>query len=104
MAAKKKEEKTQQIEEELTPDQRLSKLVLDRKFGKYEIVDRISHWAKELRRMEEHRHLTQTEILELAMSEVLSGKVSEDMLEKELKKVLANGAAKKNDKKSVKKP
>jgi hypothetical protein len=85
--------------------QSLSQLVLDRKVGKYKMIERISYWAKELRKQEEHRHLTQTEILELAMSEVLSGKVNEEDLDKKIKLAAAtNGAVKKEaDKKPAKK-
>lgn len=66
------------------PQDAVESLILDRATGKYQVVDRISLWAKELRRREENRHLTQTEILDLAMSEVLGGKVSEEELEKRL--------------------
>lgn len=64
------------------PTAPVEKLILDRKFGKYKIVHLISFWAKELRKKEEHRHLNQTELLELAMAEVLGGKVDEDELRK----------------------
>lgn len=67
----------------------LEQLVLDRKIGKYGLVAVISAWSKELRKMEEHRHLTQMEVLELAMTEVLSGKVSE----KDVAKHMAAAAA-----------
>ena len=55
----------------------LEQLVLDKKEGKYGVVALISFWAKELRKVEEHRHLSQTELLDLAMAEVLGGKVDE---------------------------
>ncbi|HVE13369.1 MAG TPA: hypothetical protein VNI01_08255 [Elusimicrobiota bacterium] len=58
----------------------VEQLVLDKKAGKYPVVPLIAVWAKELRKAEEHRHLTQNEILELAMSEVLNGKVTEKEL------------------------
>jgi len=55
----------------------VEKLILDRKFGKYGVIALISFWAKELRKREEHRHLSQTEVLDLAMTEILGGKVDE---------------------------
>ncbi len=94
----KKDEKDEKDEKEPEEAPSLEELVLNRKTGKYKIVDRISYWAKELRKLEEHRHLTQTEILELAMTEVLSGKVDEDELEKKvMAAVSANGAKKDAD-------
>jgi len=54
----------------------VEELVLERQTGKYEIIEKISFWAKHLRAQESLRHLNQTEILDLAMVEVLSDKVS----------------------------
>lgn len=62
----------------------LEQLVLDRKEGKYGLIAPIAWWAKELRKQEEHRHLTQTDIIELAMNDVLSGKVSSKELLKRM--------------------
>lgn len=70
--------------------QTLEQLVLDKRSGKYQVVEKISFWAKELRKLEEHRHLTQTEILELAMTEVLGGKVCEDDLAKKMAEAKAS--------------
>ena len=79
-SAKKKTR--EQVHAEEAADRSLEQMVLDKKSGKYEVVPLIAVWAKDLRKQEEHRHLTQNEILELAMSEVLSGKVSEKDLAK----------------------
>jgi len=68
----------------------LHELILNKRTGKYELIDQMSFWAKHLRRQEENRHLTQTEILELSMSEVLSGKVCG----KEIEKLMAGESAK----------
>ncbi|MFH2202904.1 MAG: hypothetical protein ABIJ96_07305 [Elusimicrobiota bacterium] len=68
-----------------TPDaapKPLHELILNKRTGKYECIDRMSFWAKQLRKKEENRHLTQTEILELSISEVLSGKVDGAELDK----------------------
>ncbi|TBR23448.1 hypothetical protein EPO15_06005 [bacterium] len=60
----------------------LDQMVLDKKEGKYRVVELVSFWAKSLRAKEEHRHLTQNEVLELALTQVLSGEVSEKEVEK----------------------
>lgn len=80
MSEKKKEKKDAADAAEAC----LEQLVLDKKEGKYGVVPMISVWAKELRKLEEHRHLTQNEVLELAMSEVLAGKVSDKELAKRM--------------------
>lgn len=67
--------------EEKAP-QSLEQLVLDKKEGKYRVVELVSYWAKSLRTKEEHRHLTQNELLELALQQVLAGAVTEKELEK----------------------
>ena len=75
-ATKKKEPKAVKAVEPV-PVKSVEELILERQTGKYEIVEKISFWAKHLRAQEALRHLSQSDILELAMSEVLSGKVSE---------------------------
>ena len=60
----------------------VDQLVLDKKDGKYRVVELVSFHAKTLRGKEEHRHLTQNEVLELALTQVLSGEVAEKDLEK----------------------
>ncbi|MDE2291978.1 MAG: hypothetical protein KGL53_07840 [Elusimicrobia bacterium] len=62
--------------------QSLEQLVLDKREGKYRVVELVSYWAKSLRQKEEHRHLTQNELLEEALEQVLSGKVAEKDVEK----------------------
>jgi len=76
----------------------LEQLVLDKKEGKYGVVALISFWAKELRKQEEHRHLTQTDILEKAMAEVLGGKI--DL--KDLEKRMLEGRSEESEKKPAK--
>ena len=68
----------------LSAEENLEKLILDRKEGKYAIVALISFWAKELCKLEENRHLTQTDLLEKAMAEVLGGHVAIEALEKRM--------------------
>ena len=79
-AGSKKAEKGAAAAEAIT----LEQLILDKKEGKYGIVALISFWAKELRKQEENRHMTQTDLLEKAMADVLSGGVSSDTLEKRM--------------------
>lgn len=75
--AKKKTEEAEDLKA-----QSVDQLVLDKKEGKYRVVEVAAFWAKTLRGKEEHRHLTQNEVLELALQQVLSGAVSEKDIEK----------------------
>ena len=54
----------------------LEEMILDYSQSKYIAIPLTALWAKELRHREENRHLTATEILDLALAEVLAGKVS----------------------------
>lgn len=81
-------EKAKEKEEKTLKDKTLEELILDKPSGKYEVVELIAFWAKQLRQKEEHRHLTQMEVLERAMHEILSGEVSE----KEVAKKMASAA------------
>jgi hypothetical protein len=60
-------------------------LILNFGKGKYSAIPMAALWAKELKRREENRHLTPAEILDLALRDVLGGKVDW----KDLKKVSA---------------
>ena len=60
-------------------------LILDFGKGKYSAIPMAALWAKELKKREENRHLTPAELLDLALREVLGGKVDW----KDLKKVAA---------------
>ena len=50
-------------------------LILNFGKGKYSAIPMAALWAKELKRREENRHLTPAEILDLALRDVLGGKV-----------------------------
>jgi hypothetical protein len=54
----------------------LENLVLDAMSGKYSIVPLAAGWAKIIRRREENRHLTQNDIIKLALRQVLDGQVT----------------------------
>jgi len=56
----------------------LEQMILDKLQGKYELVSLASGWALELRRREENKHLSQAEILDLALSDILTGKADMD--------------------------
>ena len=60
-------------------------MILDFGKGKYTAIPMAALWAKELKKREENRHLTPAELLDLALREVLGGKVDW----KDLKKVAA---------------
>ncbi|MBI3296898.1 MAG: hypothetical protein HYZ75_01950 [Elusimicrobia bacterium] len=79
MTTKKKKDEAEAEEKRAS---NLEQLILDKKEGKYRVVELVSYWAKQLRAREEHRHLTQTELLELALQQVLSGEAPEKDIEK----------------------
>ena len=68
----------------------IEELILNYGVGKYSAIPLAAIWAKELRRREENRHLTSNEILELALTDVLGGKVDW----KDIKKFALNGSEK----------
>jgi hypothetical protein len=79
MATKKKEKDEKAGEE--TAAQPIEKLVLDRTDGKYGIVPLAAVWAKELKKQQEFQHLSTAQVLEAALKDVLSGKVTWDTVE-----------------------
>lgn len=50
-------------------------LILNFGKGKYSAIPMAALWAKELKKHEENRHLTPAELLDLALRDVLGGKV-----------------------------
>lgn len=75
-------------ETEKKAEKSLDELILNYTLSKYNAVPLAAVWAKELRRREENRHLTINEILELALSDVLGGKVDF----KDIRKLAASSA------------
>ncbi len=53
----------------------IEEMILNYQGEKYLAIPLAALWAKVLRRKEENRHLTQNEVLELALREILSGAV-----------------------------
>ena len=61
-------------------------MILNFPRGKYSAIPMAALWVKELKRREENRHLTPAELLDLAVRDVLGGKVDW----KDLKKAAAS--------------
>lgn len=74
---------------EVPADKTTEELILNFGKGKYSAIPMAALWAKELKKREENRHLTPAELLDLALREVLGGKVDW----KDLKKVAASAEA-----------
>jgi hypothetical protein len=70
---------------EAPADKTTEELILNFARGKYSAIPMAALWAKELKKREENRHLTPAELLDLALREVLGGKVDW----KDLKKAAA---------------
>lgn len=81
----KKKEKVEETPEIKT----LEEMILNFPNGKYSAIPLAAMWAKVLRRREEHRHLTQNEVLELALKDILAGEVDW----KDVKKAMAEQPA-----------
>ena len=79
MAKKEKAEKA--VAEDFT-GMSLEQLILDKATTKYTLVSLAAEWAKQLRKSEEFRHLTQNEILDKALEDTIKGEVTWEMVEK----------------------
>lgn len=60
----------------------LEQLILDKAGAKYNLVSLAAEWAKQLRRSEEFRHMTQNEILDKALEDTIKGEVTWELVEK----------------------
>jgi hypothetical protein len=69
----------------VVPYKTTEEMILNFPRGKYSAIPMAAIWVKELKKREENRHLTPAELLDLAVREVLGGKVDW----KDLKKVAA---------------
>jgi len=67
------------------PYKTTEEMILNFPRGKYSAIPMAAIWVKELKKREENRHLTPAELLDLAVREVLGGKVDW----KDLKKAAA---------------
>ena len=71
-----REAKKKDIED--TKEKSLEELILNHGDGKYALVPLASEYALVLRRRDEYRHLTQPEILDIALRHLLTGEVDEE--------------------------
>ncbi|MBI4055986.1 MAG: hypothetical protein HY399_00355 [Elusimicrobia bacterium] len=76
------------------PEERsVYQMILEQVSGKYQLVPLVSQWATELKKSEEHRNLPWNQILEIAIRDVLTGKVTS----KNIKGLSRNGTNEKED-------
>ena len=74
-----------EVVKEEAPYKTTEEMILNFPRGKYTAIPMAAIWVKELKKREENRHLTPAELLDLAVRDVLGGKVDW----KDLKKVAA---------------
>ena len=89
--SKKKDEEAKEFES--MKGMPLQQLILDKAKEKYLIVPLAAEWAKELKKTEEFRHMTQNEILDMSLVDVITGKVTWKKLKARAAVVLEAGAA-----------
>ncbi len=61
---------------EVSADISIESLILDYPKSKYEAIPLAAEWGQLIRRKEENRHMTPNEVLEMAMRDVLSGRIT----------------------------
>ena len=71
----------------------LEELILDKAKEKYLLVPLAAEWAKELKKSEEWRHMTQNEILDKSLEDVISGSITWEKLKKMAAANPTDGAA-----------
>lgn len=89
--SKKKDEQAKEFES--MKGMTLQQLILDKAKEKYLIVPLAAEWAKELKKTEEFRHMTQNEILDMSLVDVITGKVTWEKLKARAAVVLEAAAA-----------
>lgn len=85
MAKKEKEAKeVKDAKEEKEPVKEISlqELILNTPAEKYKLIPYAMRWIRELEKKEEHKDLSRSQILDLALKDILSGSVSMEELEK----------------------
>ena len=75
----KKEEKAQEQTPEEAP---LQQLMLNTKIEKYKLIPIAMRWVRELEKREENKGLTQAQILDLALKDILTGTISMEEISK----------------------
>jgi hypothetical protein len=71
----------------------VDEMILNYPNGKYSAIPLAALWAKILHKREENRHLTQAELLDLSLKEVLGGKVDWKDVKKAMQSVADGGEA-----------
>ena len=79
--AEKKKGKEKETGEEAAVPMPLEQMILDRTDGKYALVPLAAVWARELKKQQEFQHLSTAQLLEAALRDVLTGKVTWEMVE-----------------------
>jgi len=74
-----------EVVKDAQPFKTTEEMILNFPRGKYTAIPMAAIWVKELKKREENRHLTPAELLDLAVRDVLGGKVDW----KDLKKAAA---------------
>ncbi|MEW6040116.1 MAG: hypothetical protein AB1633_01175 [Elusimicrobiota bacterium] len=64
---------------EVTP---IEKILLDSKVEKYKIVSVATRWIEEISKKEEYKYLTFNQLLEVALKDIITGKVSIEEIQK----------------------
>lgn len=68
--------------EEEAPSAPVEQLILERKDDKYSLVPLASIWARELKKQQEFQGLSTAQLLEAALKDVLTGKVTWELVDK----------------------
>ncbi|MBI4052009.1 MAG: DNA-directed RNA polymerase subunit omega [Elusimicrobia bacterium] len=79
----------------LGQEKSLYQMILEQTHGKYDLVPLASQWARELKKQEETRNLSWHKVLEIAMKDAISGKITW----KNIKQLAPNGEKDKDQKK-----
>lgn len=90
----KDHDKAKSAEEKVLPAN-LGELILDHAKVKYSLIPLASVWARYLRGLEEHRGLPTTDLLEIALRDVVSGRVNWE----NVKKLSKNGSVEEEEEK-----
>ncbi|MEK6543161.1 MAG: hypothetical protein AABZ44_01820 [Elusimicrobiota bacterium] len=88
--SKKEHEQTSKAKDQVATVQAMS---LDYKGSRYELVTKAIAWSKILKHKQEYLHLRKNEILNQALDDILSNKIDEKTIAKEMKALEAALAA-----------
>ena len=60
----------------------LQELISDTKFNKYRLVSLATRWIEEIKHKEEYKYCSSTELIEIALKDIITGKVTPEEIEK----------------------